>query len=60
MNKNADDFKNAVLKAAIDGKLSCPKARQLAEELGVPAKEVRQVADDLKIKIFGCELGCFE
>lgn len=59
MNKNANEIKDAVLKAATEGKLSCTKARRLAEELGVPTKEIGRVADELKIKLFGCELGCF-
>jgi len=59
MSKNVEEIKDAVLKAAVDGKLSCTSARQLAEELGVSNSEIGRIADELKIKIFGCELGCF-
>ncbi|HBX23212.1 MAG TPA: hypothetical protein DEF34_06240 [Desulfotomaculum sp.] len=59
MNKNVEEIKDAVLKAAVEGKLSCTNARRLAEELGVPTSEIGRVADELKIKLFGCELGCF-
>jgi len=59
MSKNVEEIKDAVLKAAVDGKLSCTNARRLAEELGVPNSEIGRIADELKIKLFGCELGCF-
>lgn len=45
---------------AKDGKISCAECHKLAEELGVPLKKVGQAADELKIKIKACQLGCFE
>jgi len=48
-----------VKEAATDGRLNCPKARRIADELGVPAKIVGQACNELKIKISGCALGCF-
>ncbi|TYO94757.1 hypothetical protein [Desulfallas thermosapovorans] len=59
MAKNIEKIKTALLNAAKDGKLSCTAARKLAEELGVAPREIGQMADELKIKIYGCELGCF-
>jgi LAO/AO transport system kinase len=44
---------------AQDGKLSCSAARKIAEELGASYSEVGSIANDLKIKIRNCELGCF-
>lgn len=44
---------------APEGKLSCTKARKLAEEMDVTPGEIGEICDELKIKIFGCELGCF-
>jgi len=41
------------------GKITCAEARKIAEELGVPYIEVGRVANELKIKIRKCELGCF-
>ncbi|OPX90433.1 MAG: hypothetical protein A4E53_00985 [Pelotomaculum sp. PtaB.Bin104] len=49
----------AVKKASKDGRISCNDARKLAEELKVPNKVVGDAANELEIKIFGCELGCF-
>ncbi|MDK2821669.1 MAG: hypothetical protein PWP31_1634 [Clostridia bacterium] len=43
-----------------DGKLPCIVAQEIAKRLEVPARLVGQAADDLKIKIIKCELGCFE
>ena len=44
---------------AVEGRISCSLARKIAEELGVPYKEVGDAATELKIKIKNCELGCF-
>jgi len=41
------------------GKITCAEARKIAEELGIPYIEVGKVANELKIKIRKCELGCF-
>lgn len=42
-----------------DGKITCSEARKIAEELNVPYIEVGRMANELKIKIRKCELGCF-
>lgn len=49
----------AVKKAAPDGRINCADARALAQELGVPYGLIGKAADELKIKIKGCQLGCF-
>lgn len=41
------------------GKITCSEARKIAEEINVPYIEVGRVANELKIKIRKCELGCF-
>lgn len=53
------DIIDKVKEAAADGRLTCPEARRIADELGVPAKVVGQACNELKIKISGCALGCF-
>ncbi len=60
MAKNSEEIKTAVQNAAKDGRLSCPVARKLASDLGVAPREIGQMANELKIKLYGCELGCFE
>ena len=54
-----DKINKLLIKKAVDGKISCPVARKIAEELSVPYKEVGRNADELRIKLTGCELGCF-
>ena len=49
----------AIQERAVDSRLSCSEARRLASELDVPVREVGRAADELKIKIMACELGCF-
>jgi hypothetical protein len=47
-------------KRAADKRISCAAARQLAEEMGMPARAVGQLCDALGIKITACDLGCFQ
>jgi hypothetical protein len=54
-----DKLREEIKKKAKNNRLPCPVARKIAEELSVSYKEVGRVADELKIKIAGCELGCF-
>ncbi|HAG10525.1 MAG TPA: metal-binding protein [Desulfotomaculum sp.] len=49
----------AVKKAAVDGKLTCSGARQLAAKLKVRPRTVGNACNSLKIKLKSCELGCF-
>lgn len=48
-----------LLVKAVGGCISCAEARKIAEDAGVPYGEVGTAADELHIKITGCELGCF-
>ena len=54
-----DRIKHLLKVQAVDGRLSCTAARKIAEELKVPFGEVGKAANELKIKIRNCELGCF-
>ncbi|OPY70911.1 MAG: hypothetical protein A4E57_00227 [Syntrophorhabdaceae bacterium PtaU1.Bin034] len=42
-----------------NGKLSCPRALAMARELGISPKELGDLLNELRIKIAGCQLGCF-
>ncbi len=44
---------------AKEGRITCHEARMIAESLGVPYGIVGKKADEMKIKIKNCELGCF-
>jgi LAO/AO transport system kinase len=52
-------IKDRIQKKAINKKIPCPELRRIAEELGIPYREAGKTADDLKIKIKNCDLGCF-
>jgi len=45
--------------AAPEGKITCPAAFRLAEELRLSRRELGELLDELKIKITQCQLGCF-
>ena len=59
LTKDFEEIKGAILAVAENGKMSCTTARKVAEDLSVQPAEVGQVADEIKVKVFGCELGCF-
>lgn len=59
MSEIAPEVLEAVKKTAREGRISCTSARKLAAELKVPVRVVGDAADELKIKIKACELGCF-
>lgn len=48
-----------VVKAAKDGKLACGVALEIAKNLGCDTALVGKAANDNKIKIVSCSLGCF-
>lgn len=58
--------KEEILKAVEDaaqdygGKLPCAAAQELSRKLGVPLLAIGEAANELKIKITQCQLGCFK
>jgi len=54
-----EEIKKALRETATDNRISCSQARKLAERLGVPPQMIGKVCDELGIKIYACELGCF-
>ncbi len=42
-----------------DNELSCVAAFEIAEKLNVPAKDIGEAADRLKIRLVKCQLGLF-
>lgn len=55
-----EDLKKKLLELSGEQKrISCTKARKLAEEAAAEYAEVGKLCDDLGIKIYSCELGCF-
>lgn len=50
----------AFKEAGIDEKITCPQAFAVAKKAGVPIKAVGDYCNANKIKIRGCQLGCFK
>jgi len=44
---------------AKNGKISCSALRRIAEKFEIPYKDAGKIANELKIKIKNCDLGCF-
>jgi len=42
------------------GTITCSEALLIAEELGIPKRNVGMALDGMNIKIKKCQLGCFE
>ncbi len=55
----AEEVKNRIWAAAPEGKIPCPAAFRLAEELKITRQELGNLLNELKIKIVQCQLGCF-
>lgn len=54
-----EDMKEAVLAKAVDGKVTCPVLRKLAEDWNVPNKVAGAAADLAGVRVHNCDLGCF-
>lgn len=50
---------DAVEAKAVDGRVTCPVLRKLAEDQGVPYKVAGGAADRAGVKVHNCDLGCF-
>lgn len=49
----------AIRAATKENRLSCEKAHELTETLGISLQELGALCEELKIKITACQLGCF-
>jgi hypothetical protein len=49
----------AIQAGTVNNRLSCGKAHELSEALGIPLQEIGRICNELKIKISACQLGCF-
>jgi hypothetical protein len=53
-------LEEAIKEKARDGKIPCAVCFKIADDLGIPKKELTKVLNEMKIKISQCQLGCFE
>lgn len=54
-----EELENKMKSSLVNGRLPCPVAFQISEELKVSLKEIGETANNLGIKISSCQLGCF-
>jgi hypothetical protein len=59
MEKKTDSVEKRILDSVVDGRIPCPVLRAIAEDEGIPYSEAGRIANQLKVKISNCELGCF-
>ena len=55
-DKIAKIFKDA----GIDKEITCPQAFALAQKHKIPKMEISEYCNSHKVKIRGCQLGCFK
>lgn len=48
-----------ILEEATEGRLSCPQALAIAADLACDPVHLGRLCDELKVKLHGCQLGCF-
>ena len=53
------EIKRLILNQFPNHKISCKEALELADKTGVSKRTIGQILNDLKIKVFSCQLGCF-
>ena len=60
INVNEEDIEKALLEKAQDGRIKCPECLAIAQRFGVKGTVVGRLCNELKLKICGCQLGCFK
>ena len=59
MTDRGAGLEKAIRKVAVDNRISCRSAFEVASKEEVAVEEVGRVVEKLGIKIVGCRLGCF-
>jgi hypothetical protein len=58
-NQVTDELRQLVASRLVDGQLPCAVAWQISSELNIPKMRVSAAAEELKLRIRDCQLGCF-
>lgn len=53
------ELTEAIVAKAVDGKITCPVLRKLAEDSGVNYKVAGTAADIAGVRVHNCDLDCF-
>lgn len=54
-----DELRQLVASRLVDGQLPCAVAWKIASQMDVPKMRVSAAAEELKLRIRDCQLGCF-
>jgi hypothetical protein len=54
-----DQVIEAIKKKAKEDRIPCAVCFQIAEEYGIPKREIGQLVNELGIKVIQCQLGMF-
>jgi 4-alpha-glucanotransferase len=55
-----DKLEKVILEKAKEGRLPCAMCFIIAEDFGILKREMRNILNEMKVKISQCQLGCFE
>jgi len=58
-NSVAPDLRDAINRAATDGRIACLAVWEIAREFGLPKMDVTAACEAMRIKIRQCQLGAF-
>jgi len=53
-------LEEAIKEKTKDGKVPCAMCFKIAEDFGIPKREMGKILNEMEIKISQCQLGCFE
>ena len=59
MEDMSSKLKGEIEASLVNGKLPCAVAFKIAEKLKISPRQVGDMANEIKIKIASCQLGCF-
>lgn len=49
-----------IRESLVNGKLPCPVALKLANDLDISPKRIGDITNEMGIKVSSCQLGCFK
>jgi hypothetical protein len=53
------DVRRRFEEGAVEGRISCDRCFEIADELGIEKSEIAETLTEMGIKIIRCQLGCF-
>jgi len=56
---NREEMEKIILEKAKNGKIPCAMCFRIADDFGIPKKELTKILNEMGIKISECQLGCF-